>query len=149
MACVVLKRLKHNLLEVLLEEVIRIIKRSLSKMTFQGSAKLGIPVLHGHEVMLDHYPPNSNVICFLFFFLHSFVRLLIWIEIAVNLTAKVFCTHQDGKLNIHSNCLIFWDLYHYSKFLKTFKMPGLLFSIFYMFIHISATHPVSVHYIII
>ena len=68
MACVVLKRLKHNLLEVLLEEIIRIIKQSLRKMTFQGSAKLGIPELHGQEVMLDHYPPNSNVTCFLFFF---------------------------------------------------------------------------------
>lgn len=73
MACVVLKRLKHNLLEVLLEEVIWIIKQSLSKMTFQGSAKLGIPVLHGQEVMLDHYPPNSNLFpnCNLFpFFLY-------------------------------------------------------------------------------
>lgn len=81
MACVVLKRLKHNLLEVLLEEVIRIIKQSLSRMTFQGSAQLGIPVLHSQEVMLDHYPPNSNLFpncnLFPFFFLYNFVRLLI------------------------------------------------------------------------
>ena len=62
MAFLALKRLKHNLLEVLKKiqefrimiQIIWIIKKKWNN--FSGSVKLWISVFHGQEVKLGHYP---------------------------------------------------------------------------------------------
>lgn len=59
---VVLKRLKHNLLEVLFKGIDENHKKNeFEQDDFLGPPKVWILVFRGQDIKLDHYPPNSNV----------------------------------------------------------------------------------------
>lgn len=123
---------QHNLLKVLLKELKWIIKK------IEQNENCGITI-SWLEVRWVIIPLNSIVPKLLFIFGIT-VRLLIWIESAVNLTAEVvfvclFSVYLNVQFGIYSCSLIFWDLYHYSKFLKTFKIPGLFISMLYVHPH--------------
>lgn len=138
---VVLRRLRHNLLELLLKEFIWAIK-SFEQDDFSGFYQTeDSGVSCSRPVLLILMSPLSP-------FIFAITLPDYWFEFAVNLTVKVFYIYMQ-MLNWHiflepyfsELCIIIlnsWKL----------KIPGVLFSTLSMFIHI-LWHQISMIYILV